>query len=65
VRVDKTKQAVTWKGSDLAAAAGQIVRFRFHLKNARLFSFWVSRDASGSSQGYVAAGGPGLTNRCI
>jgi len=64
VRADKTKQAVTWKEGNLASAAGQSVRFRFHLKNARLFSFWVSRDASGASQGYVAAGGPGLTNRC-
>lgn len=64
VRADKTKQAVTWKERSLDAAAGQTVRLRFHLKNARLFSFWVSRDASGASQGYVAAGGPGLTNRC-
>jgi hypothetical protein len=34
------------------------------LKKASLYAFWVSRDASGASQGYVAAGGPGLTNRC-
>jgi len=65
VREDKTKQSVTWKEGSLAAAAGMTVRFRFHLKNARLYSFWVSRDESGTSQGYVAAGGPGLTNRCI
>lgn len=62
-RVDKTKQAVTWKGGDLSAAAGKPVRLRFHLKNAKLFAFWVSRDANGASGGYVAAGGPGLTNR--
>ncbi|HJZ90138.1 MAG TPA: hypothetical protein VKE40_04650, partial [Gemmataceae bacterium] len=65
VRADKTKQAVAWKQANIGAAAGQVVRFRFHLKNARLFSFWVSHDASGASQGYVAAGGPGLTNRCV
>jgi hypothetical protein len=37
------------------------VRLRFHLSNAQLYSFWVSGDASGASQGYVAAGGPGFT----
>jgi hypothetical protein len=63
VRTDKTKQAVTWKGAGLAAAAGKPVKLRFHLKQAKLYSFWVSRQASGASRGYVAAGGPGLTNR--
>jgi hypothetical protein len=29
--------------------------------NGRLYSFWVSPDASGASYGYVAAGGPGFT----
>ena len=62
VRADKTLQAVTWKGaSDLAAVAGKPVRFRFHLRNGRLYAFWVSPDASGASHGYVAAGGPGYT----
>jgi len=45
----------------LAKLAGQPVRFRFHLKNGALYSFWVSPDASGASHGYVAAGGPGFT----
>jgi hypothetical protein len=31
------------------------------LKNGALYSFWVSRDASGRSDGYVAGGGPGFT----
>lgn len=48
---------------DLAAAAGKPVRLRFHLKKARLFAFWVSGSKAGASGGYVAAGGPGLTNR--
>jgi hypothetical protein len=26
-----------------------------------LYSFWVSPERSGASQGYVAAGGPGFT----
>jgi hypothetical protein len=61
VAADKTLQAVKWKaGNDLAAAAGKAVRLRFHLRNARLFAFWVSPETSGASRGYVAAGGPGF-----
>jgi hypothetical protein len=62
VRSDRTLQAVRWGWKrDLSALAGQPVKFRFHLKNARLFSFWVSPEKSGASHGYVAAGGPGFT----
>lgn len=60
--VDKTLEQVHWKGSsDLSALAGKPVRMRFQLRNGSLFSFWVSRDDSGRSDGYVAAGGPGYT----
>jgi len=31
------------------------------LTNGSLDAFWVSRDESGRSDGYVAAGGPGYT----
>ena len=62
IRSDKTLQAVKWgRESDLSALAGKLVKFRFHLKNVRLYSFWVSPDQSGASHGYVAAGGPGFT----
>jgi hypothetical protein len=62
VKADSTMQAVAWEGAaDLSALAGKTVKFRFHLKNGRLYSFWVSPDESGASQGYVAAGGPGFT----
>lgn len=58
---DTTLQQVTWKGEDsLSVLAGQPVRFRFHLKNGNLYSFWVSPDKSGASYGYVAGGGPGF-----
>jgi len=58
---DTTLQQVTWKDSeDLSTLAGQPVRFRFHLKDGRLYSFWVSPDKSGASYGYVAGGGPGF-----
>jgi hypothetical protein len=59
---DKTLLKITWKdSSDLSKLAGQPIRFRFHLKNGALYSFWVSPDESGASHGYVAAGGPGFT----
>ena len=59
VRTDTTKQAVSWKGGDLSRFAGKPVRFRFKLKVATLYAFWVSKDASGKSGGCLAAGGPG------
>ena len=60
VSADRTLQAVEWKGGDLSAVGGRPVKFRFHLRNGSLYSFWVSPDASGASHGYVAAGGPGF-----
>ena len=62
VRSDNTRQPITWRhGKDLRDIAGRLVRFRFHLTNGRLYSFWVSPDSAGASYGYVGAGGPGLT----
>ena len=59
---DKTCVAVKWRGVDcLSRVVRKPVRFRFYLKNGRLYSFWVSPNASGASNGYVAAGGPGFT----
>ena len=59
---DDTCQLVKWKtGDDLFALTEQPVRLRFHLRNAKLYAFWVSPKASGASFGYVAAGGPGFT----
>ena len=62
VHGDSTRARVTWTGgANLAAVAGQAVRFRFHLTHGRLFAFWVSPSPDGASHGYVAAGGPGFT----
>ena len=62
LHADKTLQAVSWKGAaDLSGVAGKAVKFRFHLRKARLYAFWVSPALSGASHGYVAAGGPGFT----
>ena len=61
IRADGTRQWVRWQGAaDLSAVAGRPVRFRFHLRKASLYAFWVTPDATGASYGYVAAGGPGL-----
>lgn len=62
VSVDSTIHRISWEGDpDLARLAGQPVRFRFHLRNGSLYSFWVSPQENGASGGYVAAGGPGFT----
>jgi len=59
---DSTCAPVRWKDTaDLSKFAGKNVRFRFCLREGRLYSFWVSPDTSGASRGYVAAGGPGFT----
>jgi hypothetical protein len=61
VRGNSTRQAVTWeKVQDLARLAGRPVRFRFHLQQGRLYSFWVTPDPQGASYGYLAGGGLGL-----
>lgn len=61
MRVDSTIEPLVWDGGDLSKLKGQPVRVRFTLRKGQLYSFWVSRDASGSSGGYVAGGGPGFT----
>jgi hypothetical protein len=62
IRQDKTLIRVAWQGArDLSSLAGKPVRFRFHLRNGSLYSFWVSPEASGASHGYLAGGGPGFT----
>lgn len=62
VTSDSTLAEITWKNaSDLSALAGKSVRFRFTLRRGAFYAFWVSRDATGRSDGYVAGGGPGYT----
>jgi hypothetical protein len=58
---DGTCLRIGWKGAgDLSAIRGRKVKFRFHLKDGALYAFWVSPNEQGASEGYVAAGGPGL-----
>jgi hypothetical protein len=62
VTANRTLQMVRWKDvKDLSALGSVPVRFRFRLKNGRLYAFWVSPEPSGGSRGYVAAGGPGYS----
>lgn len=60
---DQTLMGLSWQNGmqDLGVLAGRTVRFRFHLKNASLYSFWVGPGQLGRSMGYVAAGGPQFT----
>jgi hypothetical protein len=60
VRDNGTRLLVGWERGSLAALAGETVRFRFLVRGARLFAFWVSPSRDGASRGYLAAGGPGL-----
>jgi hypothetical protein len=57
---NSTIHKISWKANaDLASLAGKPVRFRFHMTNGKIYSFWVSPDESGASYGYVGAGGSG------
>ncbi len=62
VAADSTLEEVRWRRArDLSALAGRPVRFRFFLRGASLYAFWVSAGTNGASGGYVAGGGPGFT----
>jgi hypothetical protein len=56
VNQDSEQQRVRWEGGDLGRLAGRAVRFRFSLKDASLYSFWVSKDDTGMSGGHVPSG---------
>lgn len=57
---DETITALNWKNtSDLSIFAGKPVRFHFEMTNGSLYAFWVSKDETGRSDGYLAGGGIG------
>lgn len=62
---NRTLQAMRWKDADgagdLSSLAGKTVSLHFEPVNGSLYSFWVSRNATGRSDGYLAAGGPRLS----
>jgi len=58
---NSTRAPVRWNAAgDLSSLANQPVRLKFQLRNGRLYSFWVSRDDTGRSDGFLAAGSPGV-----
>jgi len=58
--VDSTRKMVAWTSTQsVGRMRGARFRLRFNLRSARLFSFWVSPGLKGSSNGFLAAGGPG------
>jgi hypothetical protein len=41
IKVDSTRQRVTWNGNaDIAALQGRLVRLKFYCRTTRLYSFW-------------------------
>ena len=62
IQANSTMRQVEWDGvKDLSSLVGKEVRFRFHVANGRLYSFWVAPSRAGASHGYVLGGGPGFT----
>ena len=59
VSEDTTRAALHWKDSPNLPTG--VYRLHFVLEGrAQLFSFWAAADSCGASDGFVAAGGPGL-----
>ncbi len=62
VKGDQTLSSVNWQDiPNLGMLIGRPVRFKFYLKKASLYSFWVSQSRFGRTLGYNAAGGPHFT----
>jgi len=40
-RGDEVRQPLSWRSGSLAALKGKTVRIRFHLRNCKLYSFWI------------------------
>lgn len=59
---DSTKCRITWSEKSKVPTPKQIIKLKFVLKNAELYSFWISKYESGESEGYLAAGGPNAKN---
>lgn len=59
-KVDSTKLRISWKKHPcLSMSKIPSYRIRFILEDASLYSFWISADERGASNGYLAGGGPG------
>lgn len=60
---NNTKARIQWKNNpSLKALQNKKIKLRFHIENGEIFSFWISPDTSGKSQGYTGGGGIGLNS---
>lgn len=58
VSADQTLMSVNWSGiPNMGMLMHRPIRLVFYLKNADLYSFWISRSRRGRSEGYSAGGG--------
>lgn len=55
--IDSTRHELRWRGRD-ANEWPDVVRVRFYLRDATLYSFWITDSPEGHSHGYLAAGSP-------
>jgi hypothetical protein len=60
VSCDSTKKILEWKGAkDLSGLSGRVLKIGFNLAGGDLYSFWISNNRRGTSNGYLAAGALG------
>lgn len=58
IRNDQTLTSVNWNGiPHMGMLMNRPIRLVFQLKNASLYSFWISQSRRGRSEGYSAGGG--------
>lgn len=63
---DEVKQKVEWNdNSNLASLKGKNIKARFYITDGEIYSFWISPEPTGESQGYTGGGGLGLHNSGI
>ena len=62
ISANSTKQLVSWKdGDSVESLVEKPIRLKFYMNNAKIYSFWVSKNRKGVSGGAIAAGGPGFS----
>lgn len=63
IKGDQIKQKVVWNSNEtLASLKDQNIQVKFYVTDGEIFSFWISPNSTGESQGYTAGGGPGLNS---
>ncbi|MCM1139239.1 MAG: hypothetical protein NC453_11780 [Muribaculum sp.] len=60
--INKTKYKCDINERLLYDLKGKYVRLKITVRNADLYSYWISCEPSGESGGYTAGGGPGLSS---